>query len=174
MAASLEQTGLLHVPDSSSGPEPEVPEDLGSHSHPGLPLQLPTESRVPPMPALPVPHSPSPRSDQVPHHIPVLNGMGPSCAFSLPPSPIHFSPPCKASLRTLLPATSLVARPGPRLPGEGWQTFGPWVVRKPACCRGLLHSLPVFFQWAVCVRRRSSHIWITEAEPRKVPALTPP
>lgn len=137
-------------------PEPEVPETLNSYSHPGLP-QLPAEPEVCPLHDSPPSFTCSlPKSGQDPHHIPVLNGIGPCCAFSSgPPFPL-----CHQFLPIFpgLTATSLIAQPGPLLPGKSSQTLELLVICKLACHCGLFHSLLVFSQCAVYLHYLPHHL----------------
>lgn len=130
VAASRRTACMSQIP--LVGPEPEVPEDLSSHSHPRLPPQPPNRAQSSPHDCPPSSHRCPPsstfsllKSGQGPHHIPVPKGIRPLPSRPrLPSLCINFSPPFEASLRSFLTATSPVAQPGPLLPDESRRTFG--------------------------------------------------
>lgn len=109
------------------GPEPEVPEDLGSHSHSGLPPRPPNRAQSFPHDCFRSSHDcPSSstfslRSGPGPHHIPVPKGIGPSCTSSLQAS-------CSLSLHQLLPTFRSLSEVLPRcnFPSSSARASPPW------------------------------------------------
>lgn len=98
--------------------------------------------------------------------------MEPCCAFL---SATNFSLSFQPPLRPRLPAASLVAQPGPPLPGESWRTLSSQLYVNQRVAVGCFRaSLCFSMRCLLAVSVSSSGLLRQSPEPRTVPALTPP